>query len=249
MDRTEPSPHDAVMRRWLIQRYLERRGLTVAPFNGPYLKPALQRLQRRNIAINTVVDVGASDGQWSREMLKVYPNARYLCIEAQGAHEAALRSFVRHSPNVEYVISAAGATKGEVYFDNRTLFGGAASNKPFEKDCESVPMTTIDFEVNKRNLPPPYLIKLDTHGFESEILAGAERTLSSVDVLVAEVYNFDLGRGALHFHELCSLLAETGFRCIDLFEPMYRPKDEVLWQMDLVFARATRPEFADCTYA
>jgi hypothetical protein len=50
------------------------------------------------------------------------------------------------------------------------------------------------------------------------------------------------------FPELCLYLAERGFRCLDMFDPLYRPKDEALWQMDLVFARADRPEFQYNSY-
>jgi hypothetical protein len=39
-------------------------------------------------------------------------------------------------------------------------------------------------------------------------------------------------------------MAQRGFRCIDLVDPMHRPHDDSLWQMDLVFARKDRPEFS-----
>lgn len=232
------------MRRKLIERYLNKKGLTIVPRNGlSSVAGALHRLQGRSIPLATVLDVGASNGCWSETALQYFPEARYLCVEAQRAHESALQSFIAKHPNVEYVISAAGAETGEIYFEASDLFGGIASYKPFAKNCSLVPVTTIDLLVEQKKLPPPYLIKLDTHGFEVPILAGAAKTLAQTEVLIVEVYNFTSGPPMLLFYDMCQHLAGKGFRCIDLFDPLYRPHDNAFWQMDMVFVRSSRPEF------
>ena len=53
----------------------------------------------------------------------------------------------------------------------------------------------------------------------------------------------------MRFSELCARLEALGFRCIDLFDVMYRPADNALWQMDLIFIRSDRPEFRSHAYA
>jgi FkbM family methyltransferase len=240
------------MRRKWIESYLRKRGLCIAsiepapagiPPNGPTLAAALERLKARAIPLGTVLDVGASDGRWSEQLLPYYPTSRYLCVEAQPAHEPALKKFTADHPNIEFVLAAAGASQGSIYFNASDLFGGVASTKPVGDVCITVPVTTLDAEVKKRSLPPPYLIKLDTHGFEVPILAGAAETLIKSAILIIEAYNFQITDGSLYFHELCQHLGTKGFRCIDLFDPLYRPSDGALWQMDLMFARADRPEF------
>ena len=37
-------------------------------------------------------------------------------------------------------------------------------------------------------------------------------------------------------------LDELGFRCVDMAEPMFRPFDDALWQLDMFFVRRDRPE-------
>jgi FkbM family methyltransferase len=208
----------------------------------------LHRAAERGLAVGTIIDVGASDGRWCEDARKHFPNARLFMIEANDVHEPGLRAFKARVPGADYVLAAAGREVGRVHFGiSDDPFGGAAlpSGAP---GARIVPATTIDHEVAARSLPGPYLVKLDTHGFEVPILEGATATLREASLLIIEVYNFTLMRGALRFQEMVARLESGGFRPIDLVEPMYRPKDGAFWQCDLFFARANRPEFASNTY-
>lgn len=98
------------------------------------------------------------------------------------------------------------------------------------------------------DLKGPYLLKLDTHGFEVPIFNGAKSTLLNTNIIIVETYNFDLTKESLKFWEICDFLEKKGFRPVDMMEPMFRPKDESLWQMDLVFIRSERAEFQVNTY-
>lgn len=232
-----------------LSRLFQRPKPATAPLDAPTHESALRRLKARHIAVNSVIDVGASNGCWSEALLPHYPDARYLCVEAQAVHEPALRSFIAQHANAEFVLAAAGGEEGSIYFDATDPFGGIASSTALGSGGTTVPMITIDSQVAARSLRPPFLIKLDTHGFEMPILAGAEETLKHTNVLVIEAYNFDITPSAVRFSELCSRLEAQGFRCADLFDVMYRPSDNALWQMDLIFIRADRPEFRSNAYA
>ena len=67
-------------------------------------------------------------------------------------------------------------------------------------------------------------------------------------VIIVETYNFDLTKDSLKFWEMCEYLEKRGFRPVDITEPMFRPKDQALWQMDLVFIRSDREEFRINSY-
>lgn len=200
--------------------------------------------------VRTVIDVGASDGRWSMSARRHFPNASFLLIEAQSnPHEAALERLSERVPNSHYVLAAAGNQPGTVHFDASDAFSGAASEQPFEQNDLVVPMTTVDAEVDRLGLQAPFLLKLDTHGFEVPIFEGAPRTLAHTSLIVVEAYNFVLRPGSLRFHELCSYLEERGFRPIDLVDVMRRPGDGALWQVDLFFAPHGDPVFASSQYA
>jgi FkbM family methyltransferase len=202
---------------------------------APSMDGALDRAALRGTEISTVIDVGASDGEWSRKARTYFTEAQYVLIEAQPIHKTALESFVRFHAGAQFVLAAAGDHIGRTYFDASDPFGGRAGSDHVGGAHIEVPMTTIDAVASDLNLTGPYCLKLDTHGFELPILNGASHVLSDSRLVILECYNFRLP-GALLFHEMCAHMDHLGFRCIDLVDQMYRPRDRALWQADLCFA-------------
>jgi len=205
---------------------------------------AFRALVRRKHAFRTVIDIGASNGSWSDALMRHFPDCEYLLVEAQPVHEPALREYCARHVNAQFVLAAAGEREGRIYFDASEPLSGQASNTPFSRNNIQVPVITVDGEVKARRLEGPYLLKFDTHGFEVPILRGAADTLARTEVIIMECYNFKIAPESLTFHEMCRHMQERGFRCIDLVDPMHRPHDDSLWQMDLVFVRDDRPEFS-----
>ena len=235
------------MINYLLEKFdleLIRRSRTCIEFSA-----ALKRISSHNIEINTIIDIGASDGRWSKEVMQYFPNAFYFLIEANPLHEEKLKRFKATHKNVDYVLAAAGDIDGKAYFHNGDLFGGLASHEPTLTDTyiES-PMTTVDVQVKKNNLKPPFLIKMDTHGFEVPIIEGAKKSMEKTNYLILETYNFRVTDNSLLFFEMCSYLENEGFRPIDLYGPGFRPKDNFWWQIDFIYARSDIKELSDNTF-
>jgi FkbM family methyltransferase len=212
------------------------------------LRAALKRCCGRRLQVETIIDVGASDGRWSLITREFFPKAFCLLIEAQEDHKQALERLKGRMSRFDFVIAAAGNRNGTIYFDADDLFGGLASTTPVGNHCVSVPMVTVDDEVARRNLSPPFLLKLDTHGFEIPILAGAKNTLALASMVLIETYNFKLTADSLKFHEMCTFMESKGFSCIDIVQPMHRPGDHAFWQMDLIFIPSENTVFSSNSY-
>jgi FkbM family methyltransferase len=208
---------------------------------------ALWRLAGRGLDINTVIDVGASNGQWSAVCEKHFPACHYLLVEAHEPHLEALEAYCSARLKAQYLLAVAGDECGEVgfYFDDRDLFAGTASKTQIlgMGGHKVIRQVRIDDEIGRRALPGPYMIKLDTHGYEVPILLGAKETLRKSNLVIIETYNFRIRQGILLFHEMVAYMRELGFGVIDMSEPLWREFDRAFWQIDLFFVPLDRPEF------
>ena len=233
------SPVKGLARRLLRHPKLARR-LAVHVVST---EAALARIAARGLEIGTVIDVGASDGRWSVQALPLWRHARFHLVEANPAHEGKLKRLCARRSAFSYSLAAAGPADGTVEFDAGNPFGGRAAPQCAAK-LTVVPQRSLASIVAERHLASPFLIKLDTHGYELPILEGAAPLLPDTNLFVIEAYNFPIRADGVRFHELCDLMAARGFNVIDLSEPMWRSRDGAFWQLDLFFVPSHRPEFA-----
>jgi FkbM family methyltransferase len=218
------------------------------PVNDSSLDSALRRLSAHQIAFNSLIDVGASNGSWSQAFAAHFPGRHHLLVDANKVHLPALEALCQQMANWQYRSTAVGEKKGTLYFDDSDPLGGHLSASPYNENYKPCPVSSVDDLIQETNLPAPYFLKLDTHGVEVPIIAGASKTLENTNILVIEAYNFTFGPPATPFWEICRILVKLGFRPLDVFDILYREVDNAFWQFDLLFARADLPLFADPRY-
>jgi FkbM family methyltransferase len=241
------------MKKRLLQAansVLNRFGARIVPKGlGEFQMPsALQRVAMHGIPIQTIIDIGASDGKWSLEAMSFFPNASFMGIDPLQERESALKDFKCKFSNFDYMICAAGEKDGDLIrldvasdLDGSTVDGLGGKSRP-------VPVKKIDTIVLEKYLKGPFLLKFDTHGYEVPILKGAEKSLENTNLIIMEVYNFNITNHALRFHEMCFHLENSGFRCYDMAGPMLRIYDNAFWQMDLLFCRSDSDIFSYSQY-
>lgn len=236
----------------LLQAILRKAGWEVRRLDSmtsSTMTAGLKRLAAQDVEIRTVLDVGASNGCWSSECMKVYPEANYVLFEPQPVHSESLDEFAgEFEGNVTLVKKAVGNSEGKTYFDASDAFGGALLETPEGESAIEVDLTTIDATLSGLSLEAPYLLKLDTHGFEKSILEGAENSLAETNAVILEAYNHKITEEALLFWEICEFLGGKGFRPFDLVDVLSRPRDHSLWQMDLFFLKSDWDGFSYVHY-
>ena len=212
---------------------------------------SVNRLKQHRLSIGSFISLGAGSGgdsAWLQQNL--CSAAPLLMIEAQESHRPQLEKLRAANPKHDYIICAAAPQDGEVSFLASAPTGGVVTQG--SADTITVPARSVDSLVAERKLQGPYFLKFDTHGVEIEILDGARETLRNTQLIMMECYNFKLNfvdRKNLTFYEMCSYLAERGFRCVDMSDPLFRPNDLALWQMHLYFIRADHPVFNSNSYS
>lgn len=209
---------------------------------------AAQRITTHGIAINSVIDIGASNGKWSVEMMKIFPEASLLAVEPLLEREEELENVKYAYSNFDYILCVAGEEAGqEVMLAVSDDLDGSTVGGVSEK-FRKIPARTVDSIIAEKKLEGPFLLKFDTHGYELPILSGARNTLMKTNVVIMEVYNFKISEHSKRFHEMCLHMEELGFSCYNMADPMLRVYDRAFWQMDLFFCRDNSRIFSHLQY-
>lgn len=205
----------------------------------------LRRFAESGLKVGTVIDIGASDGKWSVGNAKYFPGAKFLAVEPLEERREALERTKRARSDFDFALCVAGDTDGaEVTLNVAPDLDGTTVEGRGEGRTRRCPVRTIDSLVAERGLPGDYFLKFDTHGYELPILAGCAETLRGTAAIFMEVYNFELTSTSLKFHDMCKHLETLGFRVADIADPVMRPRDGIFWQCDLLFLRASSPQFS-----
>ncbi len=192
--------------------------------------------------VKTVVDLGASDGRWTREHLTCFhESARFVLFEPLEYPDP-----FQH-PKVSWHRAVASDRNGTARFTvTPDKFGsGVYKDTP---DAVEVPSMRLDSVLTEQE--GPFFVKFDTHGHERPILHGLGAVLlAQTEFVLMECYNIpeSLGGCAFSWLDVASVLPD--FRALAITECMHRPGDGVLWQLDILFARKTNSVFQQTSYA
>lgn len=83
------------------------------------MRASLKWLAKQGFQVECVVDVGASDGRWSKTAMKSFPDARYVLFEPNPTHFRHLQSFAAKNSRTHVVSAAVADFQGTVNFDGR----------------------------------------------------------------------------------------------------------------------------------
>lgn len=168
----------------------------------------------------SVIDIGASRGQFALFAVQNFPQARIVSFEPLPGPRLALERVL--GGRVEVKPLALGAEPGSATMNisrqddsSSILEIGAAQQRNFPGteaiDTLEVPVSTLDEALEE---PParPCLLKIDVQGLELEVLKGATKTLAAVDEALVECSFIELYEGQAMADEVVSFLLDAGLR-------------------------------------
>ena len=212
----------------------------------PSMAWSVGNLKRLGYDPATIIDVGAYQGDWTKEIMPLFPNADYLLVEPQPERAAALEAFTKKSPNVYFEPALAGATDdAEVGFNvlktGSSVYAQRYKAEELTAEKISLPTRTLDTLVKKNALAGDYFIKLDVQGYEPEVLKGATEVLKNTEVALLEVCLLNFLNDAPLFAEVVAFMRERNFLAFDICELYRKGNDGVLAFADMIFIKEDSP--------
>jgi FkbM family methyltransferase len=203
----------------------------------------VEQLSGHGFTPATVIDVGAASG--TDVLYDAFPDAYHVLIEPLAEFESDLARLVS-AQGGEYVLVAVGAEEGRRAFhvDGDMLEKSsfhvripelASDEAPEERELR---ITTLDQLWTERGWRGPFGLKIDTKGFDDEVVLGASRLLEQTQFVITEVPITKRFPDGSDFFAFVALLHEHGFALYDVLT-MARTVDlrHVLY-MDALFGRA-----------
>jgi FkbM family methyltransferase len=201
-------------------------------------------LAMRDLGFNptVVIDVGAQTG--TEALFRVFPTAKHLMIEPVAENKAVLLQIASQLKDAEVLIAAADSASGEAFLhvSSNTRYAtvsDGAQPKGNRQDVRRISCIAVDDLCQSRSLAGSFLIKIDVDGKELDVLKGCINTLERTECAIVETVFF--GEGANNFYRVVEFMQDRGFVIYDIVEPIYRPIDMALWQVDTIFVKRDSP--------
>jgi FkbM family methyltransferase len=170
--------------RWLVAK----AGYDLVPLNAfghdPFRDIRLLN-EKWNSSVRTFFDVGANDGRTSLKAAKQFSEARVFAFEPHPETFLILTEAIKDHKAIDPVQTALGAEAGNrvMHTYERSLINSLVPNArfPVRFGLQSSPITvecsTVDLFCAERKIEKIDVLKIDTEGFDLEVLKGAAAML------------------------------------------------------------------------
>jgi len=205
----------------------------------------------KSMSIKTIIDVGASTGQFAKMIEKIFPEAYIYCFEPVPEPFKKLDKWtVKKNRKVKVFNLALGDSEEEIEMFYHTGHSPSSSllktteicekYYPFTKDQQTikVKITTLDKVIDKLNifLVPEILIKLDVQGYEEKVIRGGKLTFAKAKACIVEICLDKLYENQAEFKEITELLYDLGFKYAGNLNQNFADDGHVIF-IDVVFVR------------
>jgi len=216
-------------------------------FGGYLLHNRIKLLKHFNI--QTILDVGANTGQFAYYTRKIGYKNDIISFEPLTSAFGILEKFAKSDPNWHVNNYAIGNLDGTIDI-NISLNSQSSSILEMMPDHvksapdsayegkEQVAIHKIDTIIgNFVNNYSTTFMKIDTQGFEKNVLEGAKESLKKIRGLQLELSLVELYKGETLIRDMINLIEDQGFTIYSLEPGFYDKNTGQLLQVDGIFFR------------
>jgi len=210
----------------------------------PLLMPehVKERLRNLDFYPRTVLDIGAYEGYWSKDIKNIFPSCQPFMIEGDKDKDKILKNcgfpyeialLSESKKDVKFYKSRCVYTTGNsIYLENSRYF--------FDPEyfyTEQVVTTTLKDVVERNKITNIDLIKLDVQGSEKDIMLGGLDVVRKCKAIFIEMSVLEYNIGSPSFVEMVNFLDQIGFRFTDIVDLNYDSSSKKLSQFDAIFTK------------
>lgn len=227
-----------------VRRTLQRADLEIG--RGSYATRLVNTLRSRDIG--TVLDVGANVGQYATLTRSAGFEGRIISCEPLSGAFAELSGRAQRDSRWVPLNVAVGAEPGttEIHVSANSFSSSIRDMTASHLDAapgseyiavETVPVTTVDQIVRDHHVDPERtLLKIDTQGFEHEVLRGAGDLVGRFAAIQLELSFVELYTGQRLYGDLMADMERAGYR-VQQIDPGFSDPSGRLLQVDGLFVR------------
>lgn len=203
--------------------------------------------------INTILDIGANEGQFAQEIHEVFPNAFIYSFEPLSSCFERLQKNMDRVEKFKAFMFAIGDFNGEKHI-YKNEFSPSSSILPMGKlhkeifpftqnmVKEKIAVRCLDDAVDEFNLhiKESILIKMDVQGYEDKVVFGGKDMFSKTSIIITEMSFVELYRGQCLFDGIYCLLKELGYIYAGNVGQLVNPQNGRPIQSDVIFLHKAR---------
>ncbi|MEQ8403762.1 MAG: FkbM family methyltransferase [Oceanicaulis sp.] len=200
--------------------------------------------------IETVFDVGAHVGAWSRQFADFFPDANFHLFEPRlKFDDETKQAFLKNASGFQHqtIEAAVSDTKGVAQFSVQGNMGNASSlllpQESRREKIVDVDVITIDDYVAENEIEKIDFLKMDIQGGELAALRGAGSALKKTKYLFLETWLVSsYNQQTPHMFEIFDHLRKYGIFPIDFFGG-HRNQSGLLAHIDVVYINSNLSVF------
>jgi len=216
-----------------------------------------------------IFDVGANSGSSLAEFKTWWPDAIVHCFEPQEECWIELDAKAAQYPTGSVFINKVGAgetaSENLTFYTHDLTTGQSGFNRINTKSRDSirlqklsdsqqaleeyasslnhereVPLVRLDGYITNSSINKVSLLKIDTQGYEPEVLSGLGERLSEIEVVITELMFYDFYERRLSFSDIEKYLLPAGFRLYDISHISKNPMNGRTDWVDVIYVNENR---------
>lgn len=200
-----------------------------------------------HFGITKILDVGANLGQYAQELRKIKYNGEIICFEPISSVFKTLKYNMKNDPkcNVKnFALGDKNETKKINIAKNlasSSFFSRAKHLDEIAKHTEYISEESVEIKVLDSiydsicNPNEVVFLKLDTQGYEKNILNGAVESLKKIKGIQIELALKPSYNGAPEYKEIFKIIEDAGFKLFSIEEGFEDQNSGQLLEIDAIF--------------